>query len=367
MAIKIDGTGVLTFNDNSTQTTAFDTRLTVRRNLIMNPLYLINQRNSTAQNISGGYTVDRWLIDTGTQSTSVEVMENAALSPSLYTSRYLRVRANTVIASPTGANYGALCQNIEGVTIAPYNLQWGTAQAKPLTLTFRASASSAGTMSVALRAVSGSGVYRSYVAMVDLTTTPQTFTVSIPGDVSNTALPQGAATAFSLFFNLYSGTTFASSTKNAWVAGNYVSGTGQTNWQGTASAEIRISDVQLEVGTVATPLEWLPHQEELVRCMRYMQGLPYGTIGRAALDNLWVAWLTCQIPLRATPTVKVASSSATVDNSNSAINTSTLSVSSNAMTPSGGRIAFNGFTSLGAGNMWSWASPSNVVWLDAEI
>lgn len=304
MAIKIDGSGVMTFNDNSTQATAFDMRYTGRRNMVMNALHLVNQRGSTAVNNGGQYISDRWRLDAGTAAVSLELNSVASVNPSLYGATYTRLRANAAQPSPTATQYAQLQQGIEGTLMG--RLLWGTANAKPVTLSFRASANIAGNMSFSIRNAANN---RSYVGTVALTTTTQRFVVTIPGDTTGT-WEIGSNWGCSLSFLMCIGSSYSSATKDAWQAGNIIGHTSQTNFAATLNNEIRIADVQLEAGSVDSPLEIVEYQDELIRCMRYYQQGNYIWRGYATINITYGGTQTFKTDMRVAPTVTTAWNSA---------------------------------------------------------
>lgn len=77
---------------------------------------------------------------------------------------------------------------------------------------------------------------------------------------------------------LGTGTTFATPNMDVWQSGNFLGPTTQVNTVGNAASTFVISDVQVEVGTVATPFERRAYGQELSLCQRYYEtDYSYGT------------------------------------------------------------------------------------------
>jgi hypothetical protein len=71
-----------------------------------------------------------------------------------------------------------------------------------------------------------------------------------------------------LHFCLGSGST-RQTTKDAWQDGYYIATSSQISIPMTGSADFGLADVQLEIGSVATPLEYVDYNKDLLACRRY--------------------------------------------------------------------------------------------------
>ena len=162
------------------------------------------------------------------------------------------------------------------------DLNWGTANAQTVTLSFWVRSSLTGTFG---GAINNYGSYnRSYPFSytINSANTWEYKTVVIPGDQSGTWTGATNNGSFIIGFGLGVGSTY-SGAAGAWTGGNLKSATGATSVVGTNGATFYITGVQLEKGSVATPFEFRPYGTELALCQRYYEN-SFG-IGTAPADG----------------------------------------------------------------------------------
>ena len=234
------------------------------RNRIINGAMVIDQRNAGASGTgNSNYTVDRWQYY-GSQASKVTWQQNAgSVTPPAGFTNYLGVTSSSAYSILTGDYFG-IQQGIEGYNVA--DLNWGTANAKTITLSFWVRSSLTGTFGGALN---NSGSSRSYpfTYTISAANTWEQKSVTIAGDTSGTWLTTNGA-GLTVNFGLGMGTTF-SGTAGVWASANYVSATGATSVVGTNGATFYITGVQLEVGSTATSFDYRPYGTELGLCQRY--------------------------------------------------------------------------------------------------
>jgi hypothetical protein len=225
---------------------------------------VIDQRNAGASGTgNSNYTVDRWQYY-GSQASKVTWQQNAgSVTPPAGFTNYLGVTSSSAYSILTGDYFG-IQQGIEGYNVA--DLNWGTANAKTITLSFWVRSSLTGTFGGALN---NSGSSRSYpfTYTISAANTWEQKSVTIAGDTSGTWLTTNGA-GLTVNFGLGMGTTF-SGTAGVWASANYVSATGATSVVGTNGATFYITGVQLEVGSTATSFDYRPYGTELGLCQRY--------------------------------------------------------------------------------------------------
>jgi hypothetical protein len=237
----------------------------VFRNRIINGAMVIDQRNAGASvtPTASVYTLDRWRAGVSVTSKFSVQQDAGAVTPPVGFNDYLG--ATSLSAYTVGASeVFILSQAIEGFNAA--DLDWGTANAKTVTLSFWVRSSLTGTFGGVFRNSAQDRTYP-YTYTITSANTWEYKTVTIVGDTTGTWLKTNGI-GIQVIFSLGSGST-ASGTAGAWVAGNFTSATGATSVVGTNGATFYITGVQLEVGTQATSFEYRQYQQELALCQRY--------------------------------------------------------------------------------------------------
>lgn len=295
-----------------------------KRNRIINGNILIDQRNNGASvtaSTTGSdvYTVDRWSYYT-TQASKFTVQQNAgSVTPPAGFTKYLGFTSSS---SYTSASTDLLVgfQWIEGYNVA--DLNFGTANAKTITVSFWAYSSLIGTFAGSVIGTNGSA-FRSYVFTFSLASA-NTWTyvsVTIPGDTTtfsyNTTNGQGLA----LCFNLGCGSNYQT-TAGSWTSSNYYSTSSAQNITATSGATFYVTGVQLEVGSVATPYEFSQYSDQLSQCLRYYRQTDGASVayGEGSIYCLLGAAtqaagqsIPYPVPMRTNPTAAFAGTWATVN------------------------------------------------------
>jgi len=241
----------------------------IMKNRIINGAMVIDQRNAGASvtaTTTGAwvYTLDRWAYLVANAS-KISIQQNAGsvATPAGF-SKYLGV--TSLAATTVGANeYYMIRQPIEGFNTA--DLNWGTANAKTVTLSFQIYSSITGTFGGSLANSAGNRSYPfSYTVSSANTWTP--ISITIAGDTTGTWIGATNGVGMNVYFSLGMGSVYTT-TANAWAGGEYYSFTGATNTVGTNGATFYITGVQLEVGSSATGFEYRQYGQELALCQRY--------------------------------------------------------------------------------------------------
>jgi len=232
------------------------------RNRIINGDMRIDQRNAgAAVTTPGSFPVDRMRMTNITDGAFSAQQDSSA--PAGFTNS-VKITTTTADATLTTTQSLLLEQRLEGVNT--YDLAWGTANAKTVTLSFWVRSSLTGTFGGALQ---NSVQDRSYpfTYSISVADTWEQKSVTVAGDTSGTWLTT-TGIGVRLALALGAGPD-RSGTAGAWAGSNFFSATGAVSVIGTLGATWQITGVQLEVGTVATPFERRPYTTEFQLCQRY--------------------------------------------------------------------------------------------------
>ena len=242
------------------------------RNRIINGAMEIDQRNAGAL-VSGAdgeiYGVDRFITGVFGSGTGRISTQQSSTVPTGFVKSLINT-VTTADAAPS-ANYGyCVTQRIEGYNTS--DLDWGTANAKTVTVSFWVRNSIAGTYCITLNNEAVTWAYTTTYT-VSSANTWEYKTVTFTGPTSGTWLTTNGA-GIVLVFGLGGGSN-RQATLNSWYAptgtNTPTDASGCVDWIATSSATFYITGVQLEVGTSATPFERRLYNQELANCQRYYQ------------------------------------------------------------------------------------------------
>lgn len=271
------------------------------RNRIINGAMILDQRNSGAAvtPTAPAYTLDRWQYQTNTASKIT--LQQSTDAPAGFTNSIKISVASAYTAGTT--DYFVLQQIIEGYNT--YDLSFGSASAKTVTISFWVKSSLTGTYSGCIQ---NGTPDRSYVYTYSISSanTWEYKTVTIPGDTTGT-WNKTNGNGITLDFDLGSGSNWQNAA-GSWAAANKFSNSSQANFVGTAGAIMYFSGVQFEVGSVATQFERRQYMQELVLAQRYYVGANayYFTQGYdPAYTSLNSGGLSWSYQMRTTPSMTI--------------------------------------------------------------
>jgi hypothetical protein len=234
------------------------------KNRIINGAMVIDQRNAGASvtPANNAYTLDRWRFLL-TQASKLSTQQSTTAPAGFNNSMLVTSLSAYSVASGDTFN---IQQFIEGFNFA--DLGWGTANAQPVTLSFRVYSSLTGTFG---GSIVNSAIDRSYPFSysIPVANTWTTVSVTIAGDTSGTWVTNSGIGA-RLSFSMGTGATY-NAAAGAWAAGYYLGATGATSVVGTNGATFYITGVQLEKGSTATSFDYRPYGTELQLCQRYFE------------------------------------------------------------------------------------------------
>jgi hypothetical protein len=238
------------------------------KNLIINGAMTVDQRHSGSSftvvngNTTTGVIADRFRVNeaSGAEFTAQRVSD--APVGFEYSSK---ITVSTADASLGSTEFHRVIQPIEGKNIS--NLNWGTSNAKTLTLSFYVKSSVTGQYYISVfNNAADRTLLKGYT--IDSADTWEKKTITIVGDQSGTWLTTNAVGIY-LMWSLGTGSTYQSSTLDAYQAGFFMAKSDQVNIAASVSSTWQLTGVQLEVGDVATAFEHEDFATTLAKCQRY--------------------------------------------------------------------------------------------------
>ena len=277
-----------------------------RRNLIINGGMTVSQRGTTFADLaSGGYGVDRFVVfhsDDG----AVTVTQDTTVPAGQGFKNSMKFDVTTADTSIGAAQFYQFSQKIEGQNMA--HLEWGTSNAKSVTLSFWIRSNLTGTYNVYFLN-NATDRYHPVNFTIDSANTWEKKIITVAGDTTGTWLTTNGVGMFVLW-NLALGSNNLTGTNATWgTAGPGVSGTTQANFLSSTSNELYLTGVQLEVGEQATEFEHRSYAEELRDCHRYFckyvaQAQYFNfAIGRSYNTTNGTSVMSTPQPMRALPTL----------------------------------------------------------------
>ena len=250
------------------------------RNLLVNGSMQVWQRGSAYSGLTSGYFApDHWafyLQGGGTGRVQIENMSLADLNTTGHRTAMKCLPA--VIDSSLGTNdYWFMRTHIEGQDLQ--QLQYGTANAKTITLSFWCKSNITSANAFAIRfdkgdntrygcvktfGLSAANTWEKKVITVTPTEGSTTFITNSGGAIDN-----DNGSGMYINFNLRGGTD-NHGTADIWTTSTSTWGTSaSTNFMSSTNNNFYLTGVQLELGSNATPFEHRSYGEELRRCQRY--------------------------------------------------------------------------------------------------
>jgi len=237
-----------------------------RRNIVHNGDMRISQKAGGAAVTAHGTTnspVDRFQV-TENHSGGISWEQVQDAPKGFYHS--IKSTVTSTDTSLASTEYARIFTRIEGQDIS--HLNWGTANAKPLTLSFWVKSSVTGTFDIAV----GNGAGNKTLIIpytIDSTNTWEYKTMLITPETTGTWATDNTL-GLHLGWSLGSGSTYYTTVLSpTWIGSFAIGSSNGTNLAATNGATFYLTGVQLELGKVATPFEHRSYGEELALCQRY--------------------------------------------------------------------------------------------------
>jgi len=284
-----------------------------RRNLVINGAMQVAQRGTSFSSlVSANYSLDRWkTLHSASVSGDIDYSQSTD-APEGFTYS-LKLDVNTATASLGTSNYYIFQYGgFEQQDIDHFN--WGTSNAKEVTLSFWVKSNKTGTLAAEFQYTatesSGASVELAQLYTINSANTWEYKTLTFPASTAFTSdETTGSNSGLSLYMWLAAGSNYTSgSIATDWgVNTNRV--TGQSNYLDSTSNEIYFTGFQLEVGDTATPFEHRTYGEELKLCERYLQQWtsggtsPYVATGRNHSSTVSIMSLNYRTEMRGRPSL----------------------------------------------------------------
>ena len=256
------------------------------RNLLMNGDMQIAQRFAVDHGGTGAssftginsttYTIDRWRYAvssdaavTLTRDTDVPAGEGFPAS--------FKVDVTTADGTIGASQLAHIQTAIEGKDLQ--HLAYGTSSAKTLTVSFWVKSTKTGTYCFFLRKASGGTNYtftKEYTISSGSTWEKKTITIAPDSNIqaANGAIYNDINLGFRVGWVLADGSNFHG-TDNTWEADNSgnarTSTSNQVNFLDNTSNDFYLTGCQIEIGSTATPFDFMPQDIQATRCKRYYQ------------------------------------------------------------------------------------------------
>ena len=241
------------------------------KNLIINGDMSIAQRGTsvTGSTSSGYLTVDRWNFARAGGATFSHSQTTDVPTGQGFANSY-KIESTTGDGAMGASELNILIQLIEAQNLN--SLKWGTSSAESITLSFWVKATVTGTYIVEFYNNDNSGDQLSASYTINSANTWEKKTITVVGYTSG-AFGNDNNTGMQINWWLGAGSTYQSGsltgTWRTYADGNRA--VGQVNTFENNNNNFYITGVQLEVGTSASDFEFLPHDVNLERCLRYFE------------------------------------------------------------------------------------------------
>jgi hypothetical protein len=341
------------------------------KNRLINSAMVIDQRNAGASvSLNGAFPVDRFAIRLTTAGKFTGQQNAGSITPPVGFKNYLGATSSSAY-SVVSSDWFAIQQVIEGYNIA--DLEWGTASAATVTLSFWVRSSLTGTFG---GSISDGGTYSyPFTYSIPTANTWTQISVTITGPTAGTWSSTNGVGCFVLF-GLGAGAT-NSGTAGAWASAFYASATGATSVVGTDGATFYITGVQLEKGSTATSFDYRPYGTELALCQRYLPAI----ISSSAFEQISIGWCSgatgglAVIPYQVQPripptgiTVSSAANFGVVNSTGAGISTTAITFATAGLTGAGLNLTVA--TGLAAGNatyFYAQSSSAKILFTGCEL
>ena len=251
--------------------------------LIINGDMAVSQRGDVT-GASNEYTLDRYkFVKSGTDNLVVDVTQDTDTPDGF--SNSMKVDVTTAESAIASDERFSVEQRIEAQNLQ--HLQYGTSDAKTLTLSFWVKSSVAGKYGINVRHHDAS-VNKGLDYTINTADTWEYKQISFTG-YTTTAINNDNGIGLWFRWMLIVGADFQNTAvENAWNAASndyYVTTGMQSTWGTDASHNFYLTGVKLEVGTTATPFQHESYADNLLKCQRFFYKADTPMYGQGEYQN----------------------------------------------------------------------------------
>ena len=314
-------TAAISIDNSSGTCTANITNNLGNKNLIINGAMQVAARGSSTTNIS---TTEKFVVDrffaANVISTAVQTGTQENDAPAGFY-KSLKVTCTTADTDYSTNNQSKIEYRIEGTDIQ--RLNFGTANAKTLAVSFYVKSNKTGNTAIALvnNANNRSFVHQFTIASAN---TWQRVSFTVAGDTSGNWPVESDNIGMRIRWGTF-GTDFQTSTLDAWQAGQKMAtGNSPINFNAAINDYLQITGVQVETGSVSD-FEHRSFGQELALCQRYFEtgnGLLLAAYSGGAFGG-GITLNEFAVTKRATPTITITQGSGVGSQTASNVNTNT--------------------------------------------
>ena len=342
------------------------------KNLIINGDMSQAQRSTSETGITGaGYaTLDRFRLGgsvpgtwTWSQSTTVPTGQGFAKS--------MKIDCTTAEGSLGASDTMYFQHKIEG-----QNLQYlkkGTSSAESLTLSFWVRSAKTGTY-IAMLFDNDNNRHISKSYTISSADTWEKKTITYDGDTTG-AFDNDNASSLEVWLWLAAGSNNSSGTlATSWASTtNANNAVGQVNLADSTSNDFYITGIQLEAGTSASDFEFLPHDVNRERCLRYFQSPGRGStyyhniVFNGYNSTICYGSIELEKSMRVVPSCSITTTSRNLYNNGAAKTISSVNISNASKEHVAMDIGGSGWSSGNALHFNSNDSTNGLLTADAEL
>ena len=297
--------------------------------LIINGSMAISQRGTSFVDHTSGYTIDRYECSESTDG-AVTITQDSSVPTDQGFSKSMKWDVTTADSSLSAAQFCNIITKLEGQDCQLFN--YGTSDAKTLTLSFWCKSSKTGTYCISLvkeaggqtryefvkeYSISSANTWEKKIITISPTAGSTTFITNSAGAIVNSN-----ASGLRIMFTLCTGTDYQVATNDKWyqTSGTSIATSNQVNFMDNTSNDFYLTGVQIEAdsfsSTTIPPFQHEDYGDNLSRCHRYFEHRGYTAANQQVFTGQTISTTKMTGPLfyavkRAAPTITMGAAMCT--------------------------------------------------------